>query len=666
MAGEELVGRTIADGRYEIVRLLGEGGMGAVYQARQVSMDRMVALKLILPEIVRSPAAAARFHREMKLTAKIEHPNTIRVYDFGETEGRLFLSMELLRGHTLTQALASGPLDLGRLVRIATQVCRALQAAHSEGVVHRDLKPDNVMLLEQYGERDVVKVLDFGIAKSLDQEETGMTTAGAVVGTPAYMSAEQAMGQAVDQRSDLYSLGIMLYEMASGRVPFLASALTALLVAHATETPTPLAQVVPGVHPGLAALIEELLRKDPAERPQTARIIEQRLEALLHGPQAMGPGPMGPTPTLKGPHGPTPTPMGPQGQPMGPTPTPMGPYGQPMGPTPTPMGPHGQRMGPTPGLHGQGSYPPVPPTARVQPKKKSRGGLIALVLIVLVGGGGTQPLVASGSQTAGSSQRSGSQTAGSQTAGSKTGGSQTNGSQTNGSQTSGSQTSGSQTSGSSQSPTVGSGVTVATDTTRLTAAKAKLAELGDPAPPDACPPAAAADAAEAVLAARQAVETDAEKAIELADHALQKCPGTAAADNVRGNALQRTNKLDDAKDAYTRALQIAPDYEGPRFNLGVLQLRRHDPAAITTFTEILKRKPDDPKAYFSRAQANADAKHYDDALSDLEEALHRKPDEGKAWLMLGDLRTALKKKNAREAYCKAAELGIQPAAKRCK
>jgi len=246
MTREALVGRTIAGGRYEIVRLLGEGGMGAVYQARQVAMDRMVALKLILAELVRSPAAAARFHREMKLTARIEHPNTIRVYDFGETDGQLFLTMELLRGRTLTDVLnQSGRLELPRIVRIATQVTRALAAAHSEGVVHRDLKPDNVMLIEQYGEHDIVKVLDFGIAKSLDEQEAGMTSAGAVVGTPAYMSAEQAMGQPVDQRSDLYSLGIMLYEMASGRVPFRAAALTALLVAHATEVPPPLGHVAP-------------------------------------------------------------------------------------------------------------------------------------------------------------------------------------------------------------------------------------------------------------------------------------------------------------------------------------------------------------------------------------------------------------------------------------
>ncbi|HEX2689214.1 MAG TPA: serine/threonine-protein kinase, partial [Kofleriaceae bacterium] len=132
MAGKEILPRTIAGGRYEIVQLLGEGGMGAVYQARQVAMDRMVALKLILAEAVKSPAAAARFHREMKLSAKIEHPNTIRVYDFGETDGQLFLAMELLRGRTLKQVLAEeGPLDLGRIVRISVQVLRALGAAHS-------------------------------------------------------------------------------------------------------------------------------------------------------------------------------------------------------------------------------------------------------------------------------------------------------------------------------------------------------------------------------------------------------------------------------------------------------------------------------------------------------------------------------------------------------
>jgi len=561
MAGDGLVGHTIAGGRYEIVRLLGEGAMGAVYQARQVAMDRMVALKLIQSELVRSPAAAARFQREMRLTARIEHPNTIRVYDFGEAEGRLFLTMELLRGRTLAAVLAqSGRLELPRIVRIATQVCRALQAAHSEGVVHRDLKPDNVMLLEQYDEHDVVKVLDFGIAKSLDQQEAGMTTAGAVVGTPAYMSAEQAMGAAVDQRSDLYSLGIMLYELASGRVPFTAPALTALLVAHATEVPPPLAQVAPGVHPGLVALIEELLRKDPAARPQTAKAVEHRLEALLGAPMA----------------------------------------------------------GRLPGSHAPAM--PIPPTLPIAPpvRSGSRGIWLALSGIVLVGGGVVAAVLVPRGQAP-----------------------------------------------SQPSPPPQS--TPAPDmAARLTAARAKLAGFGDPAPPDACPPGAAADAAELVIEARRVSATDAARALEAADQALQKCPSAAAAHNIRGNALQATGKLDAAGDAYARALQFAPDYEAPRFNLGVIQLRRRDPAAIATFSEVLRRKPEDPDAYKSRAQAYANARRYDEAAADLEQALRRKADDGRAWLLLAVVREQARKGDANAAYCEAAALGIGDAAAHCK
>jgi Tfp pilus assembly protein PilF/predicted Ser/Thr protein kinase len=564
MAGDELIGRTIASGRYEIVQLLGEGGMGAVYQARQVAMDRMVALKLIQPELVRSPAAAARFQREMKLTARIEHPNTIRVYDFGETEGQLFLTMELLRGRTLASVLAqSGRLDLPRIVRIATQVCRALQAAHSEGVVHRDLKPDNVMLLEQYGERDVVKVLDFGIAKSLDERDPGVTTVGAVLGTPAYMSAEQAMGRPVDQRSDLYSLGVMLYEMASGRVPFTAPALTALLVAHATEAPPPLAQVAPGVHLGLVAVIDELLRKDPEARPQTAKAVEQRLEALQGGVMA----------------------------------------------------------GPLPGSHAPVAISPTMPV--VPPVKSgSRGIWLALLVIVLVGGGVAAAILVPRSQAPAQP--------------------------------------------SPQTSAPPSPRPAADVAARLAAARAKLAGFGDPAPPDACPPGAAADAAELVIEARRRIATDAAGALEAADKALQNCPSAAAAHNIRGNALQATGKLDDAGDAYARALQFAPDYEAPRFNLGVIQLRRRDPAAIATFSEVLRRKPEDPDAYKSRAQAYTHAERYDEAAADLEQALRRKADDGRAWLLLAVVREQARKGDANEAYCRAAALGIGDAAARCK
>jgi serine/threonine protein kinase len=279
--GGSLVGKTIADGRYEIIRLLGEGGMGAVYQARQVAMDRMVALKLIRPEVVTSRSAVARFKKEMLVTAKVEHPNTIRVYDFGETDGKLYLTMEYLAGASLRQVIdAVGRVDLKRIVRIGTQVAKALGAVHERGLVHRDLKPENVMLIESYGETDFVKVLDFGIAKSLD-DDVNLTGTGRPIGTPAYMSPEQAMGAAVDARTDLYALGVMLYRMTSGRMPFNAPTAASMLLAHATEAPTPVLTLAPDTSPALAALIMQLLDKEPAQRPANGGEVVARLEDCL-------------------------------------------------------------------------------------------------------------------------------------------------------------------------------------------------------------------------------------------------------------------------------------------------------------------------------------------------------------------------------------------------
>ena len=168
--GPAQIGELVA-GRYEIVRLLGQGGMGAVYAAKQVSMDRMVALKLIRPQVAASTEIGKRFHREMQATSRIEHPNVIQVFDYGEDAGRLFLAMEFLAGKPLSKVIAeSGTLPTGKLLHIAQQVTRALGAAHQVGIAHRDLKPDNVMVLERYGEPDFVKVLDFGIARFLDDE----------------------------------------------------------------------------------------------------------------------------------------------------------------------------------------------------------------------------------------------------------------------------------------------------------------------------------------------------------------------------------------------------------------------------------------------------------------------------------------------------------------
>ena len=277
-----MVGQVIA-GRYEIVRQLGAGGMGAVYQARQLSMDRMVALKLIHPHIA-SAEVARRFHREMKATSKIEHPNTIAVFDFGADEnGQLFLAMEFLEGKPLSRVLEeAGALPLSRIVRVGSQVVRALGAAHAEGIAHRDLKPDNIMLVDRYGESDVVKVLDFGIARFVDGDESRsqMTHEGAVIGTPAYISPEQAMGRPIDHRADFYSLGVMLYQMAVGRLPFEGPTLAALLVAHATESPPAPSVVAPGkVAPMLESLILALMAKSPDDRPSSAADVLRALEA---------------------------------------------------------------------------------------------------------------------------------------------------------------------------------------------------------------------------------------------------------------------------------------------------------------------------------------------------------------------------------------------------
>jgi serine/threonine protein kinase len=280
LAGEAFVGRWIAGGKYQVVRVLGTGGMGTVYQAMQPAMNRMVALKLIRPEMVTKPDALARFHKEMMVTARIEHPNTIRVYDFGDDNGQLYLAMELLDGVSLRQVINSDKqLELARLIRIGKQVAHALGAIHARGIVHRDLKPDNVMLLDSFGERDFVKVLDFGIAKVLD-EQVRLTATGKPIGTPTYMAPEQAMGRAVDPRTDLYALGVMLYHMASGRVPFAAALTGTMLLAHAHEIPTPIQTVAPHLPPALATLIMQLLEKDPDARPASAAEVAARLDRL--------------------------------------------------------------------------------------------------------------------------------------------------------------------------------------------------------------------------------------------------------------------------------------------------------------------------------------------------------------------------------------------------
>jgi tetratricopeptide (TPR) repeat protein/predicted Ser/Thr protein kinase len=280
---DPLVGREIASGRYLVVNVLGRGGMGTVYTALQRPVDRKVALKIIHRELAGNPEIVARFLEEMRLTAAIEHPHTVRVYDFGDIDGQPFLTTEYLDGRSLRDELVrAGPFSQERVASVCAQIAKALRAAQAHGVVHRDLKPENIMLLDLDGDADYVKVLDFGIARSLHRT-TGMRTGtGALLGTPAYMSPEQCEGKPVDGRSDLYALGLIAYELGSGALPFPPSeSLPQMLLSHVATPPPDLRARAPQLGAPLAALIMRLLAKSPADRPASAEAVIAELEPFL-------------------------------------------------------------------------------------------------------------------------------------------------------------------------------------------------------------------------------------------------------------------------------------------------------------------------------------------------------------------------------------------------
>lgn len=263
----------VLDGKYRLDARLGQGGMGAIYRATHLMLDKQVAVKLIKPELVGSPDLVRRFQREARAAGNLSHPNIAAAYDLGQTaDGTLYIAMELVRGRSLKDVIReTGPLGVDRIIRILRQIGSALALAHRHGIIHRDLKPHNVMLAEDDG-REVAKLLDFGIAKTFDDASTQLTATGFVLGTPQYMSPEQAAGRPIDGRSDLYSLGIILYEMLTGEVPFNDPSTPALLVKHLTETPPPPSRRRPDVPipAALETIALRLLAKDPADRFQTA------------------------------------------------------------------------------------------------------------------------------------------------------------------------------------------------------------------------------------------------------------------------------------------------------------------------------------------------------------------------------------------------------------
>jgi len=631
-APDPLLGRTVADGRYEVLERLGAGGMGTVYRVRQHPLERMAVLKLIHRAMASDATAVARFEREMRVTAAIEHPHTVRVYDFGQIDGQPFLAMEYLAGRSLRQELdRAGALAVPRAAAIGVQVAKALGAAHRAGVVHRDLKPDNIMLVDGYGERDFVKVLDFGIARSLDQAAGFRTSAGAIIGTPAYMSPEQASSVPLDARSDLYSLGVMLYEMLSGAPPFVGESITALLFAHASVAPPPLPADV-ARPPALEAAIFRLLSKDPAMRPasadETIDLLAPFAAGSTTGARAV------PRPadvaTMPG--------ASPARSLSAPSPRPSSTMALPAGGT--------RVLAPADG----DTAPPheLPPTVPSQsPQSVPRSALprvaVSVVMVGLVVAGffwrrATRfeiPDLATMARITPFLQAD------------------------------------------NEPPWPAKCATLpASQARELASAAASLGPGGSDA--DRTRGLAALRAVDQGRAERWMIEARATQAADplaaaqAAGRAASLCPSSAVAHNLLGNALQKTQKLDRAEQEYRQAIDLepprpSPPYLAPRFNLGLLALRRGDAsAALAAFDEIARAQPAYPNVFLVRAEAHRRAGDVAAATADLKQQVVHSPGGADGWFQLGRALAVLDPKGSNQAFCRAKALGHAQAAGQCR
>jgi tetratricopeptide (TPR) repeat protein/predicted Ser/Thr protein kinase len=276
--------------RYRLVRMLGRGGMGAVYQAHDNELRRPVALKVLLPDVAANEAMLERFKREIHISSTVTHRNVLRVFDLGEGPGTKFLTMEFIEGENLAEMMKrEGRLPIDLVIRILRQVCLGLGAAHEQGVLHRDLKPANVMISHD----DRVLLTDFGIAKSLEQ--TGMTQAGEIMGTPHYMSPEQVKGEPIDARSDIYSLGVMLYEMATGQVPYSGHSIYEVMIQRVQKDPRPAVELNPDIPPFLQHIIQRCMAMKKEDRyGSTAELLADLDQSLQTGVT-----PPMPTPSLR-------------------------------------------------------------------------------------------------------------------------------------------------------------------------------------------------------------------------------------------------------------------------------------------------------------------------------------------------------------------------------
>ncbi|MBN2305342.1 MAG: serine/threonine protein kinase, partial [Anaerolineae bacterium] len=318
MPSDPLISRTI--GNYTIISRLGRGGMATVYRARQVNMQRDVALKVMSDELADDPQFIQRFEREAQFIAKLEHPRILPVHDFGHEDDVIYLVMRLIEGDSLYDRLLEGPLSLATAARYTNQIAEALDYAHMQGVIHRDLKPNNVLL----DELDNVYLMDFGLAK-LIASSTHLTQTGAVLGTPQYMAPEQWRGEPVDARTDIYALGVILYEMLVGRTPFESDTPYTLMYKHINDAPPPPREVQPDLPETVSEVILKALAKDRNARYSAAGELARALTTVvqaadIEGADGLVAPPLvvipesAPEPAAEAPHPPAPSPLDGEGE----------------------------------------------------------------------------------------------------------------------------------------------------------------------------------------------------------------------------------------------------------------------------------------------------------------------------------------------------------------